>query len=337
MILTVTPNPALDLTYLVDAVRLHGEHRVREVRAAAGGKGVNVARVLAQLGTPVTCAGPLGGATGGELRDLLGAVSGVSQSWTPIAGVTRRTVTVVDPGGATGFNEPGPAVAPAELTALREGLLTLLTGTDPRIAAVTISGSLPPGIGGANLAELVRLVLAYDRPVLVDTSGPALLAAARAGATVLKPNAAEAMEATGADTPLEAAAKLAERGARVVVCSLGPDGMLALERSPGDSAAGSARRPGASAPSPSDSAPPLRAWRARLPEPLSGNPTGAGDSLVAVLAQRLLAGDADLPSALVRAVAVSASAVTRPVAGEVDLELAAQLEQAVEIEEIQCP
>lgn len=326
MILTVTPNPALDLTYRVDGMRLHGEHRVREVRATAGGKGVNVARVLAQLGTPVTCAGPLGGATGSELRELLGGVDGISQSWTPIAGAPRRTVTVVDQGGATGFNEPGPSVTPAELEALREGVTALLEEVEPRLEAVTLSGSLPPGITGDDLAELVQLVLARDRPVLVDTSGPALPAAARAGATVLKPNAAEAMDVTGADTPLEAAAALAHLGARTVVCSLGPDGMLALERSPADSSG-----------DPSSSAPALRAWRARLPEPFSGNPTGAGDSVVAVLAQRLLAEAADLPSALARAVAVSASAVTRPVAGEVDLELAAQLEPSVEIEEIRCP
>lgn len=317
MILTLTPNPALDLTYLVDAVRPHGEHRVREVRAAAGGKGVNVARVLAQLGTPATCAGPLGGAAGGELRDLLGADSGISQSWTPIAGLTRRTVTVVDPGGATGFNEPGPAVTPAELEALGETVAMALDQIEPRLQAVTISGSLPPGIGGADLAELVGLVRSRDRPVLVDTSGPALLAAARAGATALTPNAAEALEATGAATPLEAATALIRAGAQIVVCSLGPDGMLALERRPDGGAL------------------PLRAWRARLPEPLIGNPTGAGDSVVAVLAKELLAGGADLPGALVRAVAVSASAVTRPVAGEVDLELAARLEPTVQLEQIE--
>ena len=318
MILTLTPNPALDLTYLVDEVRVHGEHRVREVRAAAGGKGLNVARVLAALGVEASCAGPLGGGVGQELRELLEPVRGIRQVWTPISGITRRTVTVVGPGGATGFNEPGPAVTDDEVRTLREGLATLLASTDPRIEAVTLNGSLPPGVSGADLAQLVRVVLEQDRPVLVDTSGPALLAAARAGATVLKPNASEAIEATGADTPAAAGAALIEAGARTVVCSLGSEGLLALQR--GDRAGG-----------------PHRAWRARLPEPLSGNPTGAGDALVAVLASQLLAAHKPLPDVLARAVAVSASAVTRPVAGEVDLELAAQLETTVEIEEIRCP
>ena len=318
MILTLTPNPALDLTYLVDEVRVHGEHRVREVRAAAGGKGLNVARVLAELGVDAICAGPLGGGVGQELCELLDPLPSIRQAWTPIAGTTRRTVTVVGPGGATAFNEPGPAVTPAELRALRESLTTLVSSSDPRIEAVTLNGSLPPGLTGSDLAHLIRAAFDQDRPVLVDTSGPALLTAARAGATVLKPNAAEAMDATGTDTPLEAAAALISAGARIVVCSLGSEGLLALERD--DQAHG-----------------PPRAWRAQLPEPLSGNPTGAGDALVAALASRLLAAQASLPDVLARAVAVSASAVTRPVAGEVDLEIAAQLETTVEIEEIRCP
>src|SRR5699024_6969676 len=112
--------------------------------------------------------------------------------------------------GATGFNEPGPTVSAREVRALREELAAQLTGSGPSVEAVTLSGSLPPGLGGADLAELVRLVRGHERPVLVDTSGPALLTAARAGATAVKPNAAEAMAATGAATPLEAAAALAE-------------------------------------------------------------------------------------------------------------------------------
>lgn len=319
MILTLTPNPALDLTYVADGVRVHGEHRVREVRAAAGGKGVNVARVLAALGREAICAGPLSGGVGQELRELLQPVPAIRQAWTPIAGTTRRTVTVVDPGGATGFNEPGPTLSEHEVQALHDDLLAQVSGSEPQIDAVTVNGSLPPGISGADLASLVGAVREQGRPVLVDTSGPALLAAAHAEATMLKPNAAEAMEATGAETPVEAAAALIEMGAGSVVCSLGSDGMLAVQSR--DPAQG-----------------PHRAWRAHLPEPLNGNPTGAGDALVAVLASRLAAGAAAvLPDALARAVAVSASAVTRPVAGEVDLDLAAQLEAAVQIEEIRCP
>lgn len=318
MILALTPNPALDLTCTVDEVRAHHEHRVQQVRTAAGGKGVNVARVLAQLGVRSLAAGPLGGVTGGLLRELLGSVDEISQAWTPIDGETRRTLTVVDGSGATGFHGPGPHLTTDEVAALRTDLIPLLE--DPRdagadVEAVTVSGSLPPGMTASALAGLVRALASHGRPVLVDTSGPALLEAARAGATVLKPNAAEALAATRTRTPLEAVAALAELGPRVVVCSLGADGMLGLERTEHGS----------------------RAWLARLPEPLRGNPTGAGDSVVAVLASSLLADGAALPDALVRAVAVGAGAVARPVAGEIDLALAELLHPTVEIEEIPCP
>lgn len=337
MILALTPNPALDLTYEVDTIAVFAEHRVRRVHAAPGGKGVNVARVLAQLGRRALCAGPLGGATGEEIRDLLVAADGVRQAWTPISGSSRRTVTVVAPDGATGFHEPGPALSPAECSQLKEGLRARLSSdtapqssdtgpqssdTSPqpsddarRIAAVTLSGSLPPGLDGDQLAGLVQACREHERPVLVDTSGPALLDAARAGADVLKPNLGEALAATGEDTPLAAARALLDLGAGTVVCSLGADGMLGVHRTPAGDAA----------------------WQAAPAEAISGNPTGAGDSVVAVLAARLLVDADPLPDVLRHAVAVSASAVTCPVAGQIDPGLAARLLPTVSIEEIPCP
>lgn len=352
MILAITPNPALDVTYTVDDTRLHEVNRVREVRTEAGGKGVNVAKVLAQLGEPVTCTGPLGGPAGDELRRRLAATAGrpgtsdaadtnaadttpadtdsshapaqaadplLRQAWTWIDGTTRRTLAVVDANGATGLYEPGPQLSAAEVQQLLADVGALLTGAIPPIEAVTISGSLPGGMSGEDLATLIAAIRETGRPVLVDTSGPGLLTAARAGATVLKPNAEEAMEATGESTALDAARALCELGAGTVVCSLGGEGMLGLQ--PVEAVDRTA-------------ATTVRAWRARLPQALDGNPTGAGDSVVAALASTVLLGRTDLPIALRRAVAVGASAVTRPVAGEIDLELIDQLEPTVTIEEI---
>ena len=361
MILAITPNPALDVTYTVDDTRLHEVNRVREVRTEAGGKGVNVAKVLAQLGEPVTCAGPLGGPAGDELRRRLAATAGrpgtpdaddaatdnadaadanaagtadagtdsahapaqadplLRQAWTWIDGTTRRTLAVVDANGATGLYEPGPQLSAAEVQQLLADVGALLTGAIPPIEAVTISGSLPGGMSGEDLATLIAAIRETGRPVLVDTSGPGLLTAARAGATVLKPNAEKAMEATGESTALDAARALCELGAGTVVCSLGGEGMLGLQL------VEAVDRTAATT---------VRAWRARLPQALDGNPTGAGDSVVAALASTVLLGRTDLPIALRRAVAVGASAVTRPVAGEIDLELIDQLEPTVTIEEI---
>ncbi|PZP14090.1 MAG: 1-phosphofructokinase [Brachybacterium faecium] len=261
MILAITPNPALDVTYTVDDTRLHEVNRVREVRTEAGGKGVNVAKVLARLGEPVTCAGPWAGppvtsCSGGwqpqpaapalptqqtptqptppqpilihptpaQAADPL-----LRQAWTWIDGTTRRTLAVVDANGATGLYEPGPQLSAAEVQQLLADVGALLTGAIPPIEAVTISGSLPGGMSGEDLATLIAAIRETGRPVLVDTSGPGLLTAARAGATVLKPNAEEALEATGESTALDAARALCELGAGTVVCSLGGEGMLGLQ------------------------------------------------------------------------------------------------------------
>lgn len=313
MILTLTPNPALDITYTAASpVRDHHEHRIREVHEAAGGKGVNVARVLAALGEPVTVTGPLGGTTGATLSELLAQEPGVRQTWTPIVGSTRRTVTVVDAEGSTGFNEPGPQVSADEA----RDVLAAAGGTDGgAVDVVVISGSLPPGMDPDALARMIGALHARGIPVVVDTSGPALPVLARAGADLLKPNATEAQQTTGTDDPLAAAEALLALGARRVVCSLGADGMLAAETSAdGDPHAG-------------------RALRVRPARALAGNPTGAGDAAVASLARSLRRGE-DLVDAVLSAVALSASAVAMPVAGQVDPELAGRLRPTLTVQEI---
>ena len=93
MILTVTANPAIDVTYDVDDLRLGEVNRVATVTELPGGKGVNVARVLAQLGVEVTCSGLLGGPSGDLLSALLDA-SGVKQAWLRTEHATDRKSVV---------------------------------------------------------------------------------------------------------------------------------------------------------------------------------------------------------------------------------------------------
>lgn len=304
MILVLTPNPALDITYEIAApVRAHGEHRVARVHEAAGGKGVNVARVLAALGERSILAGPLGGTSGQRLRTLLGADgASMREAWTQIEAETRRTVTAVDAEGATAFNEPGPQLSPEDLERVLEDVQVL--AAQARI--VVISGSLPPTWPPARLGALVARLRETGAQVVVDTSGPALLEAARAGASLLKPNLAEAQEATGREDPLDACRALLGLGAGAVLGSCGADGMLAVTAD--------------------------RAWSARPPR-IQGNPTGAGDAAVAAAARALLRGS-DLPQLLREAVATSASAVSRPIAGQIDPDLAQRLLRTLTVTEM---
>ncbi|GGR57036.1 tagatose 6-phosphate kinase [Nocardioides luteus] len=284
MILTITLNPAVDVTYEVDELVPHATHRVRAVREQAGGKGVNVSRVLHQVGHPTMATGLLGGPTGDLVRGRL-AAAGIETAFTPITATTRRTVVVTDTEDATVFNEPGPAVTDAEWSAFTGSLNALSTGA----TCVVMSGSLPAGVDPAAYAELCALL---PVPAVVDTSGPALLAAAEAGANLLKPNAAELSEATGIQDTYAAAQHLRDRGATTVVVTRGADGMLAVT--------------------------PDGTWSARLGERIAGNPTGAGDAATAALAAGHATG-ADWPERLREAVAWSAAAVPVPHAGEVDL------------------
>lgn len=289
VILTVTLNTALDLTYRIPSLRPHASHRVTEVTERPGGKGLNVARVLAALGHEVTATGFTGGATGRAVQDQLAYTPGVVDALIPTEGSTRRTIAVVDTttGDTTQLNEPGPAITPAEWSAFQEAYEDLLRSA----SAVALCGSLPPGVPVGAYAQLVRTARASAVPVLLDTSGEPLRRAVAARPDIIKPNSDELAELTGSHDPLQATRDARRRGAHTVVASLGTDGLLA-ENTEGR-------------------------WRATPPHRVRGNPTGAGDAAVAGLLSGLVDG-LHWPGRLARAAALSAAAVLAPVAGEFD-------------------
>lgn len=217
MILTVTLNTALDITYRVRALRPHASHRVSEVTERPGGKGLNVARVLAALGHEVTVTGFTGGATGRVVQERLTGVPGVVDALLPVSGPTRRTIAVVDErtGDTTQLNEPGPTVTPAEWSAFQEAYDDLLASA----SVVALCGSLPPGVPVGAYAGLVRSAKAAEVPVLLDTGGEALRRGVAARPDIIKPNADELAELTGSHEPLRATRDARRRGARTVVAS----------------------------------------------------------------------------------------------------------------------
>ncbi|WP_216590687.1 1-phosphofructokinase [Streptomyces brasiliscabiei] len=288
MILTVTLNTALDITYRVRELRPHATHRVTEVIERPGGKGLNVARVLAALGHEVTVTGFTGGATGRAVQDRLTHTPGVVDALMPVRGTTRRTVAVADASGdTTQLNEPGPLITPAEWSAFQEAYAELLRSA----SVVALCGSLPPGVPVGAYATLIRTARTLSVPVLLDTSGEPLRRGVAARPDLVKPNADELAELTGSHEPSRATRDARRRGARAVVASLGPDGLLAHT--------------------------PEGQWRATPPRRFHGNPTGAGDSAVAGLLSSL-ADHLPWPARLARAVALSAATVLTPAAGEFD-------------------
>jgi tagatose 6-phosphate kinase len=294
VILCLCLSPAVDVTYHVDRVALGTTVRVGDVSERPGGKAVNVSRVLHALGEDVSLVAPVGGDTGEQFRHAL-AAAGLGAQLVPNGSATRRTVTVVDAeGGATCLVEPAAIDCWPEL-------LETVDRSLARARALVVSGSVPAGVPEWGLTDLLRRAHTHGVPVIADTHGLALLEALEAHADVVKPNAEELAHVTdgpdGLDSldPVSAARGLVQRHGSSVVVSLGPAGVVAV--TPGG------------------------AWEACPGATVTGNPTGAGDALVAGLARGLARDPAALthPEDVLRdAVALSAAAVHAPTAGEVD-------------------
>lgn len=321
MILVVTPNPAVDVTYRVAEQRIGETQRVLEVQRRPGGKGLNVGRVLAATGVPTHAVLPLGGDGGHWIAHALDDL-GLVHTDVAVRGETRTTVTVVDDlAHPTMFGEPGPVLSADEWDTVTIAVETLLdsdvgrTGGAadaagaPPAAALVVSGSLPRDTDPTVVARWVTTARRRGALSVVDCSGTALLAAASAGATVCKPNREELLEATGTDDERSGALRLLGLGATVVVVSRGSDGIAAHTTE--------------------------HVLEVQAVPGVSGNPTGAGDAatagLVGVLVDVLVGAglsapdgsvpapdDATLLRALRSAAAHGAAAVLQPVAGVVD-------------------
>ncbi|MGP3533506.1 1-phosphofructokinase family hexose kinase [Microbacterium sp. RD1] len=286
-IVTLTPNPAVDITYTVDRQVLGETVRVRDVQRRPGGKGINVARVARALGRDVTTVHPLGGDSGRWIERALHA-DGIPARYCAIAGETRSTVAVVDGiSHPTMLSEPGPALTDAEW----EALLTMVAGCSGPGDWVVVAGSFSPGTDGLRLDRLISAVRRRGARVLVDTSGPLLRTAADAGADVVKANENEVQDVVGSGDTSHALARLGGAGSRVVM-SRGAQGLLLREP---DGAVFE---------------------RTAVPD-VAGNPTGAGDAATAGLVAALTDGH-DVDTALAWAAVLGAAAVLHPVAGEID-------------------
>src|SRR6516165_10628235 len=291
MILAVSLNPALDVTHHVAGVDWSGVNRPRQVTVAPGGKALNVARTLHALGCEVLVIGLAGGVTGESVRAGL-ARSGVPGRFAPVAGETRRTFAVVDTSNhdTALFNEPGPLVSVREY----HEFLVLYEDALTRCGAVVLSGSLPPGLPEDTYAGLAARAAAAAVPVVLDAGGAALRRGVAAGPAIAKPNLAEVQAAVrrplaGLAAVAAAAAELRAAGARAVVVSLGGDGLLAVT---GEGT-----------------------WHAAPPAQVAGNPTGAGDAVVAGLVHGLVL-SRPWAERLRHAAALGTACVAAPAAGQ---------------------
>ena len=192
--LTISCNAAVDTTYSLDHLTPGAINRVDDVLPVPGGKGNNVARVLAALGQTVTATGFVGGHTGRFINDGLRAV-GVEPAFVHITGETRVCLTIVerDTGRITEIREPGPLVEARVAHQLLDQLQDLAPGTDVAV----IAGSIPPGITADFYRQAIEILKADDVWVALDTSGEALRCGMQGRPHLIKPNLEELAELLG--------------------------------------------------------------------------------------------------------------------------------------------
>jgi len=284
MVTTLTLNAGIDRVYQVTNFAVGQYHRPERFRAAPGGKGINVARVLRKLGVEVLASGFAGGTALEFMRREL-AKEGILADFVRIEEESRRCISVIDPKNRTStqVDEAGPLVSPGELSKLKQRLPSLLE----KSRLLIISGSVPRGVPLNTYAELIQIARDLGRPTILDSRDEPLIEGAKAKPMMLKANLQELQQlvkepVAGTEAIHAAARKLVADGVQIAFVSMGAQGALVASTEHGD-------------------------WLAKPPKIDLVSPIGAGDALVAGFADAFLKG-VEMPRAIARGVGAGAAA-----------------------------
>ncbi|PAV31137.1 tagatose-6-phosphate kinase [Virgibacillus profundi] len=270
MILTITLNPSVDISYKSDSFNQDTVNRIADVSKTAGGKGLNVSRVLKQLEAEVGAAGFLGGNLGDFIRSEI-SLLGIYDFFTEIQGETRNCIAVIHDEKQTEILEGGPVIAKKEAELFLEKLPENLQQAN----VVTISGSLPKGLANDFYEKIIGIANRNGTPVLLDTKGELLAQALGSGNSpyLIKPNQEELADLLGEKLTterqiVEALNSILFADIPWVVVTLGKNGALVKHNN--------------------------AVYRATAPKIDAVNPVGSGDSVIAGFAAgiaRHLAGE----------------------------------------------
>lgn len=264
-ILTLTLNPSVDISYPLQHLHIDTVNRVQAAHKTAGGKGLNVARVISQLGHEAEASGFLGGDLGNYISQKL-REDGIKDRFMKISGETRNCIAILHDGGKqTEILESGPEITADEAEEFMKHLEQCLEGID----IMTISGSLPKGLSVDFYSKLIEIAEKKGVQTLLDTSGEPLLRSLSSlhRPYLIKPNQEEIGQIAGEKVEdMDQLKKIMLENSMLssipwVVASLGKDGALAKVG--------------------------MELYRARIPVIDAVNPVGSGDSTVAGLAYAL--------------------------------------------------
>ena len=228
MIYTVTLNPAIDKTVVIENLRTGAVNRVKSVREDAGGKGINVSKCLKNLGEPSVAAMILAGDAGKRLETMLEAM-GIPTLAVWAEGESRTNLKIIDPakGENTDINEPGPVVSAALLEDFKEKIGEKIQKGD----LVILSGSLPAGVDKGLYGEWTAYFRDLGACVYLDADGEPMEKGMAAVPYMIKPNNEELAALMGKqklslEEMLGEGRRLLETGISEIVISLGGEGAL---------------------------------------------------------------------------------------------------------------
>lgn len=223
MIVVLSANTAVDRVLLIPSFRAGAVFRAERAEDFAGGKGLNVARVLRMLGERVRVVGTLAGAPGPAI-DAWCQEAGVDTTWVTVAGETRTCTIVVDPGSGrqTVLNTPGPRLAPRDIDRLRDAIHRGTVQGD----ILCISGSAPPGVPDHFYGDIVLACRQRGVRCLLDVSGAALRLALEMRPWAASPNAHE--YAGALSLPLDQPALVSQLASSTehAILTLGEEGLM---------------------------------------------------------------------------------------------------------------
>ncbi|USH01049.1 1-phosphofructokinase [Grimontia kaedaensis] len=229
-VVTVTLNPALDMTGGIAELKAGAVNLIQSSNLNPGGKGINVAKVLAELGAEVTVTGFLGDENQVPFKHLF-EQKNIHDAFIRVAGASRTNVKLVEePGRVTDLNFPGIAVSEDAVQKLERVLHTLAETHD----VFVIAGSLPSGISTEKLTSWITVLREQGKKVFFDSSNAALAAGLKASPWLVKPNDEELSHWAGRHLSkeselLETGNTLGQTGINNVVISRGSEGVLWLK------------------------------------------------------------------------------------------------------------
>lgn len=265
MITTVTLNPAVDKTFTAARLLPGQVNRMDSVKNIAGGKGINVSKVLRQYDYPVKALGFMGGYTGRFIEDYAKEI-GIQCRFTHVEGETRSSINIVSQDGyVTEVLEPGPTILEAELAVFLRDFDREISDSN----LVVLSGSAPAGVPSSIYGELIQKSRKQGKRVLLDTSGLLLREGVAAKPFMIKPNVKELeiladRRLKGLEEIADAAVFLNRQGIEHILVSMGAKGLLYVREG--------------------------EVIHAKTPKIRAVNTVGCGDSTVAAFAMALESG-----------------------------------------------